>query len=341
MPTKRNYFKILFYVASIATLILLYTRFSELKYLTDFFRASRLEYLVLVLVIQFFYYYGYAYNYRYVLLIKNIDVSAYEIFPVTFVINFVSQALPSANISGQFFFISYLKKYGLTLVEGVGRAILELLTLYAAYAVFFIITVISIYHYKGLTDDPKILLFIMAFMLFIVIVLAVMVLSQRRQLISPDSWLAKLPFLSKIWSSENFILLREQLRITLSFQELSKRKKYFFMACVWQVIILLTHVMTLYVISIGMGQKIPFTICFIAFTLSKFISMVSFVPGAPGVFEGVMTVILVSFGTASGPALAATLILRAFTFWLTIPIGWVLYGYYTKKFEQIEQKTQV
>jgi hypothetical protein len=61
--------------------------------------------------------------------------------------------------------------------------------------------------------------------------------------------------------------------------------------------------------------------------------MVSFIPGALGVFEGGMTLILVSFGVSAGPALAMTLLLRAFTFWFPMPIGWILYRWYLHRQE--------
>ena len=104
---------------------------------------------------------------------------------------------------------------------------------------------------------------------------------------------------------------------------------------------LMTHVLTLYVIAHALGTPIPFWICFIAFTFSKFISMISIVPGAPGVFEGIMTLILLAFGIDKNIALAATILTRAFTFWLPMPIGWFLYGRYMKKFEQTNDKVAV
>ena len=61
--------------------------------------------------------------------------------------------------------------------------------------------------------------------------------------------------------------------------------------------------------------------------------MISFIPGALGVFEGGMTLILVSFGVPAGPALAMTLLLRAFTFWFPMPVGWILYRCYLHKQE--------
>ena len=347
--------RIAFYAITVAGAILVYLKFAELRLLKDFFVASNWHYIGLVVVIQFFSFFGLALNYQAVLKMKQLSVSVWELFPITFVIQFISQALPTAGISGQVFFIDYLKKYSLTLAEGIGRAILELATLYTAYTVFFIISVALLFKSDAVQNSPRIIFFIYAFLIFIAICIIIFILSQKKRRDSRLHWiidyfmklikksgLQNFPGIrSLIQHSEHFTMIKEQFKTTLNFQFLWRKKKLFFLACLWQWIILMTHVFTLYVIAWSLGTPIPFAVCFIAFTFSKFLSMISVVPGAPGVFEGAMTLILLSFGIDASPALTATILTRAFTFWLPMPIGWLLYRKYTKQFETMDDKVVV
>ena len=157
-----------------------------------------------------------------------------------------------------------------------------------------------------------------------------------------NSKIMELPGLRTLTNhSEHFVMIKEQFRETLNIKTLKRQWEFFWRAIVWQELLLLCNVFTLWVISYALGNPMPFTICFIAYTLSKFLSMISVIPGAPGVFEGAMTLILVSFGIETGPALAAAVLTRAFTFWLPMPIGWFLYGHYMKKIAALDDKVIV
>ena len=128
--------------------------------------------LFLIVVIQVLNYYFTALNYRDVLRVKDLDVGVKELFPVTFVIQFLNQALPSAGFSGQVFFVQYLKKFGLSVAEGIGRAILELATLYMAFGAFFIISAIVLLRGGMVKSHPEALYLIYGFSFFAIIAIS-------------------------------------------------------------------------------------------------------------------------------------------------------------------------
>lgn len=340
------YRQLLFYGVTVAAILLLYLKFSELKLIQELFSQSNWYYLTGVVVIQILFFVVQAANYRAVLQIKNLAIGIKELFPIGYVVQFLSQAIPTAGISGQIFFIYYLKKYSLTLAEGIGRAILELASLYVGYAVMFIVSVILLLRKDVFQHEPRFVYFIYAFVLFFFILAIIVALSQKRQRTSRVYWLinrmsgyfksTKLfdgPWMQTLANQDYFAMISDQFKTTLGWSHLKYHKRQFALACWWQVLLLLSHVLTLYLIAMGLEHPIPLAACFVAFTFSKFLSMVSVVPGAPGVFEGAMTLILISFGVDKSVAFAATILTRAFTFWLPMPIGWILYGRYLKQFE--------
>ena len=339
----------LFYGVTIAAILLLYLKFSELKLIQQLFTQSNWYYLAAVVLIQVLFFVVQAVNYRAVLQIKNLTVGIKELFPIGYVVQFLSQAIPTAGISGQIFFIYYLKKYGLSVAEGIGRAILELASLYIGYAVLFIISVVLLFRKDVFQHEPRFVFFIYAFLVFFLIIAVIVMLSQKRHHATRFHWIVKRisgyfkttklfdnPWMQALADGDYFAIVTEQFRETLGWNHLKHFKGTFTLACLWQVVMLFSHALTLYLISWALGHPIPFAACFVAFTFSKFLSMISVVPGAQGVFEGAMTLILISFGVDKSVALAATLLTRAFTFWLPMPIGWILYGRYLKQFEKNE-----
>lgn len=335
--------RFLFYFVTIAVLLLIFAKISEFALIWEVFRRANLWWLIGIIVSQLINYYFLALNYRSVLKIKDLAVPVRELFPAMFVVQFLNQALPSATISGQAFFVQYLKRYGLPLAEAIGRAILELLTLYVAFGAFFLLSAILLFYNNNLAFNPQITYFIYLFVFFGALFTGIFFAFQRRRRGRATRWvIGKLHryFEANRKPRSNHTshveILLAQARANLNFKHLGRHRNEFFIACVWQGLELLANVFTLYFVCYAVDAPLSLATAFIVFTLTRFVSMASFVPGAFGIFEGSMTFVLTSFFIPVDIALAITLLFRAFSFWLPIPIGWTLYRHYVKQWERVE-----
>ncbi len=334
--------RLAFYFITLAALGLIYVKFSEIELVEGFFVKSNYFWLIGIVVTQVLSYYFIALNFREVLRMKELEVSVKELFPVTFVVQFINQALPSAGFSGQAFFIQYLRKFGLSVAEGISRAILELTTLFMAFGSFFIVSVFLMFRGDVVSKHPETKFLIYLFSLFAIIGLFLFFIFQKKGRGRIARWT-----IDKLHNyfenrkkknggsdrSKHVAMVFDQLKSSLSLTLLRKKAREFRLAYFWQVMVFFANILSLYFITLAIDFPISFSASFIAFTLTKFISMISFVPGALGVFEGVMTLILVTFGMPAEAAFAATLLLRAFTFWLPMPVGWILYRWILNKQE--------
>jgi uncharacterized protein (TIRG00374 family) len=343
---RLNLRRFLFYFVTLAALVVIYLKISEFQLIKEVFLRSNFLWLFSIVAVQILSYYFVALNYRDVLRVKDLDVPVKELFPVTFVIQFLSQALPSAGLSGQVFFVQYLKKFGLSVAEGIGRAILELTTLYMAFGAFFIVSAILMLHSGVFGQHPEAKFFIYSFSFFAIIAVSLFLVLQKRGRGKIARWaINKLHGYFEKRSKKNgngeeknnhaghVATIFDQFKSALNISVLRQHGRAFGLAFLWQCLVLFASVLTLYFLSVAVGYRIDFSVAFITFTLTKFLSMVSFVPGALGIFEGGMTLILMSFGVPKEPAFAATLLLRAFTFWLPMPVGWILYRRYLHRQE--------
>lgn len=332
--------RFLFYFITLAGLVIIYFQFSELELIGSIFAKSNYLWLLAIIITQLFLYYFQALNYRDVLRIKDMEVSPKELYPMSFVVQFLNQALPSVGLSGQVFFVQYLKRYGLAVDEGIGRAFIEVMTVWMAMGSFFITSSIVVLKGGAIANVPELRYVIYFFAFLAVIAVSVFFIAQRRRRSKIGKWVVD--WLHRRFENKkngmanhaNHVeMVYDQFKNSVNFKLLQKKAKDFWMAYFWQCMIILANILTLYLISFAIGHPIGFRLAFIVFSLVRFIGMIAFVPGAIGIFEGSMTLILISFGVAAGPALAMTLLLRAFTFWLPMPVGWALYRWYFLKYK--------
>lgn len=342
--------KLVFYLITLAAIIVVYTQIDELTVIKDIFVSANGLWLFAAAGAQFLSYVFLALNYQNVLRIKNLKVSYRELFPITFIVQFINQALPSANVSGQAFFISYLRIYGLSVMEGIGRAILELTTLYIAFGFFFILTAAAMFADGEVTKHPEFLIFVYIFIFFAVLMLYTWFTVQKPgsgRLIrwiarKAEQYLEKLKFIPLNGSHfEHLAALIEQFKTTLNFRSLQRRAFVFWRAFFWQVLSLAAGIFVFYFVALAIGTPITMKAALVVFTLSKFVWMLSIIPGGLGLVEVTSTLVLVALGVPTGPAAAITLLARAFNFWLPMPIGWLWYGKYSQRFKEADKTATI
>jgi uncharacterized protein (TIRG00374 family) len=76
----------------------------------------------------------------------------------------------------------------------------------------------------------------------------------------------------------------------------------------------------------AVGADVPWRGLLLAYAAAQLASNLPITPGGLGVVEGSLTIALVAFGGAEASTVAAVLVYRLFSFWLTLPIGWGSWG---------------
>lgn len=88
-----------------------------------------------------------------------------------------------------------------------------------------------------------------------------------------------------------------------------------------------TELATIYVVYIAYGQFVNPGAIIIAYAIANFAGLIAVLPGGIGVYEGLMTAVLVSAGVPAGLAISVTIMYRVINMLLSLPIG---YFYYNK-----------
>jgi uncharacterized membrane protein YbhN (UPF0104 family) len=88
-----------------------------------------------------------------------------------------------------------------------------------------------------------------------------------------------------------------------------------------QLGVVLLDAATLGAMLVAVGHAAPPAIVFVSFVFASVVATLAWVPGGIGTFEGTCVAMLHSHGVSLEAALAATLLLRGFTFWLPMLPG--------------------
>ncbi len=329
---KFSFRRLLFYLISVMVIVVVYFRFVEFKQLKQVLATANPWFLLIAILMQAGTYFCTALNYKIVLKIKGLVVSAKDLYPIIIIIQFLNQALPSAGVSGQIFFIDYLKRKGLTVAEGLARVILELTTLYLAFGLLFAISAFFSINLERL-GHTELSYFIYTFLACATFFLIMFLIFQKD---TGSGWLHKLidRFQRRRSGGKGkaVAMFFHEVRENLNAEALSKVRGLFNLAIAAQLGVLLLDIFSLYFLAKAMHISVSFSTVFIVFTLTQFVSMISFVPGSLGVFEGGMSLLFIGFGVDSHVALTLTLIFRALIFWIPMPVGWILYHLHERKF---------
>jgi len=93
----------------------------------------------------------------------------------------------------------------------------------------------------------------------------------------------------------------------------------------WALIANLTEVLAIYVVYLAFGEVVNLGAVILAYAVANFAGMVSVLPGGVGVYEALMTGVLVAAGVPAGLSLSVTVMYRVLSTLIQVPPGWILY----------------
>jgi uncharacterized protein (TIRG00374 family) len=334
--------RMFFYVITFATIVVVYFHLDELNLIANLFKSANALWLFAIIGSQSLFYYFLALNYKYVLKLKDTDiVPMRELIPMSIVVQFINQVLPSASISGQAFFVYFLRKYKITIPEAIGRAILEIMTMFMTFGIYLFIGIMLMNRHGIFVIYPEALIIVYAFLALAVFWVSVFYIMQSKRATEGRlaRWMADKfkKYVEKMNNSKNRATqvvathaphvgsFFDQLKISLDLKKLRKNGKIFWLALLWQNLSFFGNVLTVFFAAYALGVPISIEVAFITFAFARFAAAIVTIPSGIGIYESVSTFALVIFGIDVGTALAISLVTRAFTFWLPIPIGWAVY----------------
>jgi uncharacterized protein (TIRG00374 family) len=186
--------------------------------------------------------------------------------------------------------------------------LMDLLSFYAAHACAVILAVGIVWWHHDM--HPVILTLAVLFAVIAVgVPLTILRLNRRGNRIMPP-WLRRLPILAQVVQA-----------MAAAPADLLRDRWLLLQTSVLQFAIILLDAATLDVMLRAIGHVLAPAAVFASFTMSALLAILGVIPGGLGLFEGGAVAMLRWFGVPVEAGLAATLLLRAWTFWLPMAPG--------------------
>lgn len=240
---------------------------------------------------------------------------------------FLNQALPSGGASGNSFMIFYLNKKNSDVKDSISIIALELFTYYAAHVALLLL--LFLYFIAAFPQKISGLFFtvgLIGLILFIIFGSLPIILGNQKIL---------LPLLEKIKKNKLIWKIFNKLREIFQFEtdyewegpwEIVKRKRRELLKpFLGQIALFAFDITTIYFLFMGLGLPLSLPVVALGFMSTKIISMFSFMPGALLFFEGGMVLFYTLLGVPAAGAFVVTILFRALSFWLPMPLGLYLY----------------
>lgn len=244
-----------------------------------------------------------------------------ELFQASIVTLFINQTIPSVNLSGSIYFFNFLKKRGVTEQGAFSLLFLELLTFYTAVVGLILILLFTCLFLKGIPLYFT-FIFLAGILAFVLFAILIGLLGRGKTVDVLLKKLSRIRFLKK--SIHKFKTIPFD-GVKNPWQVYRAHPLLVFVTTIFHSCVFLSDSLTLFALFHGLGVEIPFLSVFAGFILTKIISLLPFTPGALILYEGSMTFFFVHFGVPVAVAAVVTLLYRALSFWLPIPVGFFLY----------------
>lgn len=221
---------------------------------------------------------------------------------------FTDQAVPSAGISGTLLLVHSFQKRQIPREAAMGTVFVGLVAYYAAYVLCVGVALLVLWWHGDLNQA----------LLTLASALALLALSVPLVIL----WLRSHPGIASQRYFRRLPLVKDFLQ-TLEDVPLGVLKAPILM--VWliaiQVAVFLLDAATLWVMLRAVGTVLSFEQIFACFIMASLVATLLIMPGGIGTFEGTAVAMLHLFGVPLEAGLAATLLLRGFTFWLPMLPG--------------------
>lgn len=311
VPTRRVVGSWLFGLAALAAVVAVAAHFAEMRELWSAVRKAKPAWLFSALALQALTYVAQGEIFCDVARAGRCGLRRIAAYRISLIKLFFDQALPSAGLSGTAVAAGALKRVGMPRQLVAASVIVSIASYEIAYATSLLAALPVVAAHGGVSGwlELGVSVFALAALSWSVCVLA---LAGRRQR-SPKV-VSKLP------------PARELLAFVADADpSISRDRRLLARASFWQLAIIVADAATLWALLEGLGAAAAPLMVFASFMLSNVFRAIGLVPGGLGTFEGAAVVTLHAAGVSVSVALAATLLFRALSFWLPMPLGFYVY----------------
>lgn len=221
------------------------------------------------------------------------------------------QIVPTAGVGGSVVVMRGLRRDGASPGVATAALLVDMVAFYVAHAVAVAAALVILWLHQ---DLHRVVLALATAFSAIAIAIPVFILwLTRHGGWRPPRWTRHLPGVPALLQA-----------VSEAPSELLRDARLLARTSAYQLAIFLFDAATLGCMLRAVGHAPTFGVIFASFMMATTVMTVSILPGGVGTFEATSVGMLVSLGVPVEEALTATVLLRGFTLWLPLPVGFIL-----------------
>lgn len=288
--------------------------------------------LLFIIVWQLLNYHTYARLYQRLYDILGTKIKYGPMYKVSVELNFVNHVFPSAGVAGFSYFGLRMKQLGATPGQSTLVQAMRFITVFITFQPLLLLGVFLL-ALNGKASNLVILVASSLGTLLIVGTLATIYIVGDRKRI--DSFFTNLTkFLNRaikvVRPKHPETINIQAVRILfLEFHEnyniLKKNYKRLKAPMIYSFFSSVTEILTVYTVYVAFGEYVNFGAIIIAYAIANFAGLISALPGGIGVYEALMTTVLVTMGVPLAVSIPVTVMYRVLSMAVQLPPGYYFY----------------
>jgi len=254
------------------------------------------------------------------------------LYRVALELNFVNHVFPSGGVSGISYFGVRVKNAEITGGKATAVQLIKLVMLFLSFEVLLIAGLLFLALGNHVNNFVILVTSIITTLMVVGTFGFVMIIGSERRIHATFSFLAQV-----INKTLYFFLRRSPEIINMKraervFGDLHTNYKVIESSWrrlrgvfVWAFMANVTEVLSIYVVYLAFGQWVNPGAVILAYAVANFAGLVSVMPGGVGIYEALMTAVLVASGVPAATSLPVTVMYRVLSTLIQVPPGWFLY----------------
>lgn len=288
--------------------------------------------LLLILPIEFLNYDAYTRMHRRLFKLLDHKVRYRDMFKLMLELNFVNHILPSGGVSGISYFSIRMRAFGVGTAKSTLSQIIKLLLLYISFQPILILGLIFLAA-RGHTNNLILVLASSIITLLVVGTFGLVYIVESRSRINA--------FLTAITRLLNriigFFRRRNPETINIAgaqqifnelhdnYKLLKDKWKQFKIPFLYMIVANATEVAAIYVVYIAFGQYVNLGAVILAYAVANFAGLISVLPAGIGIYEALMTAVLVATGIPADVSIPVTIMYRVLNMSTQLAPGYFFY----------------
>lgn len=330
---KKAPWKLILTVATLVALgLLIYGLRGEIRSVLSNLGKVNTAVLLLMIPLQILNYDAYARLYRSFFAILGEKVRYWSMYKVSLELNFVNSILPSGGVSGISYFSVRMRSLGVSGTKGTLSQVMKLLLLFVSFQPLLIFGVLLLAARNHVNDFVILVAGSLITLLIVGTLLGLYVIESRSRINTTLLYLTRLTntiiHLFRRANSETINLANAEKAFNDlhdNYIILKQNWRALKMPFVYTMLANLTEIAKLYVVYVAFSEFVNVGAVILAYSVANFAGLISVLPAGIGIYEALMTGVLVATGIPAPLSIPVTIMYRVLSMTIQLAPGYYFY----------------